>query len=181
MKKVITLLVSLLIVSASGFGAEPIKFMGIPVDGTKQEMIKSLEKMGFSYLPSRDLSFGEFNGNQVAIYVQTVKGKVWRLIVMEPGIPSEDLAKYRFNKLFRQLSDSKKYIYIGGEKIDDNEKLRYNLKLGKKEYSATFITADLNVRGLVWYDLSLDEDEYDEYCITMYYENPDNEADGSDL
>ncbi len=58
------------------------KFLGIPVDGTKSEMINKLLNKGFTRTKyDRDVLTGEFNGMNVNIMVQTINNKVWRIIV----------------------------------------------------------------------------------------------------
>ena len=50
---------------------EVTTFLGIPVDGTKSEMIEKLKAKGFKYetLDENDFLTGEFNGMDVHIFV----------------------------------------------------------------------------------------------------------------
>lgn len=45
------------------------RFLGIPVDGSKSEMIHRLKEKGFQYNQSTGALRGEFNGLEVDIYV----------------------------------------------------------------------------------------------------------------
>lgn len=53
------------------------KFLGIPVDGTKTEMIQKLKAKGFTYNQRLDCLEGEFNGREVKIFVVTNNNKVY--------------------------------------------------------------------------------------------------------
>ena len=70
MKRLIfSLLISLITISA--FAKKDVtKFLGIPVDGTKSEMIQKLKAKGFksSYYDNEILE-GEFNGRSVKIFI----------------------------------------------------------------------------------------------------------------
>ena len=52
-------------------------FLGIPVDGTKPEMIAKLKEKGFVYSRHSDVLRGEFNGEDVEIHIVTDNNKVW--------------------------------------------------------------------------------------------------------
>ena len=75
MKKVITVLL-FIAVSISAFSQNVIKFLGIPVEGTKKEMISKLQTKGYEYDSSSDALYGEFNGQNVFISIQTVNNRV---------------------------------------------------------------------------------------------------------
>ena len=48
-------------------------FLGIPVDGYKNEMKQKLIAKGFTYDSNNDLFEGEFNGYDVNVYIATNK------------------------------------------------------------------------------------------------------------
>ena len=83
MKK-ISLVVILLMLSIVSFAQKEVtKFLGIPVDGTKQEMEQKLKNKGFVQINGLSGLSGEFNGKDVFVLIQTVKGKVWRLNIID--------------------------------------------------------------------------------------------------
>mgnify|MGYP000836178473 FL=1 len=89
MKKLLVLSM-LLICSAALFAQNDVtKFLGIPVDGSKSEMIQKLKAKGFQYNSKLDLLEGEFNGRDVEISVVTNNNKVYRIMVMDKIGPSE--------------------------------------------------------------------------------------------
>ena len=62
----------LVLTSLSAFCQNTIKFLGIPIEGTKKEMISKLQAKGYEYNSYADVLTGEFNGYDVTISVQTV-------------------------------------------------------------------------------------------------------------
>lgn len=69
------LLVILTIIFSITVNAQDVtKFLGIPVDGSKSEMIQKLKAKGFRELTYEDETIleGEFNGHDVHVYVGTV-------------------------------------------------------------------------------------------------------------
>ena len=102
------LLLFILFVSvAMGANAQnTIKFLGIPVDGTKREMISKLEAKGYEYNSYRDYLTGEFNGQDVMISIQTVNNRVWRVCVINESNTNETNIKIQFNNLFDQFSNN---------------------------------------------------------------------------
>lgn len=181
MKKFITIMTFMMILSVPLFSQNTIKFLGIPIDGTKQQMITALKSKGFEYNYGQDYAFGEFNGTNVNISIQTVNNEVWRLVIWDQSGRSEENIKTRFNILFSQFLDNGKYYLSSGNIIDEDEDISYEMMVRDKRYEASFILKD-GTPGLVWYMISEQYGEYSrEYRIAMYYENIDNEADGSDL
>lgn len=84
-------------------------FLGIPVDGTKPEMIKKLKEKGFVYSRYSDVLRGEFNGEDVEIHIVTDNNKVWRIAVFDKLKRSEQQIKIRYNQLCIQFSNNNRY------------------------------------------------------------------------
>lgn len=177
MKKV--LLVAMLInIAIDGFAQNTIKFLGIPIDGTKKEMISKLKAKGYEYNSYADILTGEFNGTDVSISVQTVNNRVWRLAIIDAQSSNETNIKIRYNTLFNQFSNNGKYISLGEGKISDSEDISYKMAVDDKRYEASFGFIDSSINGLVWYMIA---EQYGSYRIAMFYENLDNAANGDDL
>lgn len=86
MKKLFLLFLVLLtcVVSYGQEVSSVTRFLGIPIDGTKAEMISKLKDKGFTSVPETDgMLEGEFNGKDVYVIVQTNNRKVWRIAVMD--------------------------------------------------------------------------------------------------
>ena len=175
----ITFLFVLMTITAIAQESNTIKFLGIPVDGTKKEMISKLQAKGYEYDASLDVLFGEFNGTNVGILVQTVNNRVWRIGIGDADMNSDEAnIKIRYNRLFEQLSNNGKYEVAGGSTLGEKEEISYEMTVHNKRYDAYFTFKDKSIHGLVWYSIMK---QYGKYGIVMFYENLDNAANGEDL
>lgn len=180
------------------------KFLGIPVDGTKSEMIRKLEAKGFRYDSSTDILEGEFNGRNVYVGVVTNKGKVWRIGLSDVTSSSETNIHIRFNKLVEQFNRNSKYFKfpVDDYMIPENEDISYEMTVNNKRYEAGYYQlavpndvlegdneeVDYGITGensseavskrSVWFMIN---EDYGEYRILMYYDNEYNHANGEDL
>ena len=144
MRKLI-LLTFLFIYSISLIARNDItKFLGIPIDGTKSEMIKKLKDKGFKVsFQDRDALKGEFNGEEVKLYIVTDNNKVWRICVFDELTRDEVQIKIRYNKLCSQFENNDNYL--SGILNDttytilEDEDISYNITVNKKQYSATYL------------------------------------------
>lgn len=139
MRKFITLIA--MIVLAAGLHAqnEVTKFLGIPVDGTKSEMIQKLKAKGFTYDPKSDFLEGEFNGEKVNIFIVTQGNKVYRVMVSDKKTRGEAQIRIRFNNLISQFENNPKYMpYDNNKRIEDDENISYGITVKKKQYQAVF-------------------------------------------
>ena len=159
-------------------GANIIAFELTFEPGTKKEMIANLKAKGYEYDSYSDVLVGEFNGTDVNISVQTVNNRVWRIAITDTYTNDEINTKIRFNRLFDQFSNNKKYVLLNGETLTDEDDISYEMTVHKKRYEASFTFADKSVNGLVWYMI---EKQFRGYYIAMFYENLDNAANGEDL
>lgn len=118
------------------------KFLGIPVDGTKAEMIQKLKAKGFKLASSNnDALVGEFNGSDVILIVSTNGNKVCRIAVMDENSVGERDIQIRFNRLINQFDNNLKYIPVNNEKIPDDEDISYEIAAHNKRYEAVFYQA----------------------------------------
>lgn len=173
-----TFLFVLMTIAAIAQDSNTIKFLGIPVDGTKKEMISKLLAKGYKYNVYSDNLSGEFNGTDVIIYVQTVNNRVWRIAIADANVNDEIDIKYRYNRLFEQLSNNGKYEVHAGSTLREKDNISYGMTFLKKRYDAVFHLKDKLIHGRVWYTIGEGDGGYG---IVMYYENLDNEANGDDL
>lgn len=114
------------------------KFLGIPVDGTKSEMIRQLKAKGYSYDQYNDRLTGEFNGTKVEIYVVTTNNKVSRIMVCDANYVDERSIQIRFNRLCDQFKNNSKYLTFGDYTIPDDEDISYEINVHNKRYQAAF-------------------------------------------
>ena len=120
------------------------QFLGIPVDGSKSEMIQKLIDKGFTIDSHvKDVLVGEFNGIDVQIFIATNNNKVRRISVVNAKPTSEENIKIMFNNLLKQFQNNKKYLYTPDSSIvkytiPQDEDISYELLVKKKIYQALF-------------------------------------------
>ena len=183
MKKVILIL--LLFVSATVYAQKEVtKFLGIPVDGYKSEMIQKLKAKGYKYDSTTDYLEGEFNGRDVLIAVVTNNNKVYRIAVFDKNYLNETDIKIRFNTLCGQFENNSKYFGSKEQKISDNDDISYEISVHNRRYEAVFYQMYVDddfedvLNRSVWFMI---DETYGRYRILMFYDNVYNQANGDDL
>ena len=117
------------------------QFLGIPVDGSKYEMIQKLKAKGFKENPyDKEVLTGEFNGSDVNIYVGTTNNKVSRIMVCDANTMNETDIKIRFNRLCQQFEQNQKYMRasLSDYILSDDENISYEITVHKKRYEAAY-------------------------------------------
>ena len=140
MKKLLSLVLLLACSAVSYAQNEVTQFLGIPVDGSKSEMIQKLKAKGFQYDSELDRLEGEFNGHDSHIYVVTNNNKVYRIMVTDAIGSDESNIKIRFNTLCRQFKNNEKYQSVSSESyiIPEDEDISYEMSINKKRYQASY-------------------------------------------
>ena len=143
MKRLLSFVIGILIMCFTVFGQSEstLKFLGIPVDGSKSEMVAALKDKGFRYDSNSGFLVGDFNGMESHIGIVENHGKVYRVVVFDANTSDEGQIKIRFNNLIHQFENSNgKYYYIDqNEMIPEDEDISYEINVHDKQYSATFI------------------------------------------
>lgn len=120
------------------------QFLGIPVDGSKAEMIQKLKAKGYTISTyKKDVLEGEFNGTNVQIHIVTNNNKVCRIMVADANNVGETDIRIRFNRLIEQFKNNKKYLplpesTISNYNIPEDEDVSYELSVKSKRYEALF-------------------------------------------
>jgi hypothetical protein len=120
------------------------QFLGIPVDGSKSEMIQKLKDKGYTISQyKKDVLVGEFNGADVNINIVTNNNKVCRIMVADANTIGETDIRIRFNKLLQQFKNNKKYLSLPDSTISkytipEDEDISYELSVKNKRYEAIF-------------------------------------------
>lgn len=170
MKKCISLIAAILIAHASYGQIHVTKFMGIPVDGFKNDMVQKLEAKGFSTIEGQDgILEGEFNGTDVYVHIVTNNNKVYRIMVVDANYRNETDIKIRFNNLCYQFAKNENYMSMSedDQTIGENEDISYQITARKKRYQAIFFQKKELVNDdnfIEWYNervfSMLTEEEY---------------------
>lgn len=143
MKKFLFSIMMLFAVSIVTYGQQEVtKFLGIPVDGSKSEMVRQLKEKGFKVDPlNEDVLTGEFNGVKVNVYVVTNNNKVWRIMVSDANMQSVGNIRIRFNNLCQQFQNNRKYVpasLSSDYTIPENEDISYEITVNDKRYEAVY-------------------------------------------
>ena len=139
MKKLLSITMLFLLSIALHAQNNVIQFLGIPVDGSKSEMIRKLKAKGFSNDPhNNDALIGEFNGSKVNVFVVTNNDKVCRIAVSDVNYVNERSIQIRFNKLCEQFANNSKYMALQDYTIPEDENISYEISVNKKRYEAVF-------------------------------------------
>ena len=173
MRKIAFILLMLLTLSLNAQdNDEIIKFVGIPVDGTKSEMISKLKQKGFTFDNDANLFKGEFNGDKISGIIQTYKDKVFGIRFMyDVSGYSKTMVINRFNSLVLKYDTNEKYqSNIAFDKITDDidtyqidpyenigNEMR-NGKIYKAQYHYKYGKNLSDTTGLVQYKKEMPED-----------------------
>lgn len=148
MKNLFLMTMSLLFSMAAHAQQDVTRFLGIPVDGSKSEMIHRLKEKGFQYNQSTGALRGEFNGLEVDIYVVTTKNKVSRIMVADVNTVDETNIRIRFNNLCEQFADNPKYTSLADNcMIPEDEDISYEMLVHDKRYEAIFHQLSFDEKG----------------------------------
>lgn len=184
MRKLILIL--LLVASTVAYAQKEVtKFLGIPVDGFKSEMIQKLKAKGYKYNSITDCLEGEFNGREVEIGVVTNNNKVYRIAIIDKVSLNETDIKIRFNTLCNQFENNSRYISTDDQEVPENEDISAQMSLYNKRYQALYFQkspdGQIDEDGFyrqVWFMI---DEEFGRYKILMFYDNLFNQANGEDL
>ena len=141
MKRLLSFVIGILIMCSTVFGQSEstLKFLGIPVDGSKSEMVEVLKSKGFEYDSESDFLIGDFNGKKSEIGIVENHGKVYRVVVFDADTYDAGEIRIRFNNLIHQFENNDKYFYIfPNDVIPEDEDIHYEILVHKKQYIAEF-------------------------------------------
>ena len=141
MKRLLSFIIGIFIMCSTVFGQSEstLKFLGIPVDGSKSEMVEILKSKGFEYDSESDFLIGDFNGRESHIGIVENHGKVYRVVVFDANTYDAGETRIRFNNLIHQFENNDKYFYIfPNDIIPEDEDIHYEILVNKKQYIAEF-------------------------------------------
>lgn len=142
MKRLLSFIIGMFVMYTLVFGQSEstLKFLGIPVDGCKSEMVAALKDKGFRYDSRSGFLVGDFNGRESNIWVVDNHGKVYRVVVCDANTSDEGQIRIRFNNLIHRFENNDKYYcVIPNDKIPEDEDISYEISVNNKQYSAEFI------------------------------------------
>lgn len=116
-------------------------FLGIPVDGTVSSMKQKLVSKGFvpKKVGTNEFLEGEFNGQDVKVYIATNNNKVYRIMLADKNHVDEAQIKIRFNNLVKQFENNKRYYAFEDFSLSDKEDISYEMTVHNKIYAAYYL------------------------------------------
>lgn len=120
--------------------SKAIRFLGIPVDGPKSEMIEKIKAKGFTYHITEDYFTGYYYGYPVYVFVQLENRVVNRIIVYDIPQCNQKEIKKRFNELCTKFDRDKRYRSLSDSivKIRQNEDILKEMRLHQKQYRGLY-------------------------------------------
>lgn len=116
-----------------------LKFMGIPVDGRKSEMIASLKEKGFEQDSYEEFLTGVFNGENVKVFISSNHDVVDRVKVAYPDCSDAGAARVKFNNLMSRFDHNAKYVSLGHRvEISTDENIALNTWGDSKYYDVIY-------------------------------------------
>lgn len=158
MKKALLItLFTLLSAVCFGQNGGPLKFLGIPIDGSEAQFDAKLKSKGFTYNPITESYKGQFNGSSVNVIIHTNHNLVDRVYVAFPDQTEENI-RIEFNRLLAQFKNNDKYMDLCmNEEISDDDDISYEMIVNKKRYQATFNYFDFDRDPIAFMDALLDK------------------------
>ena len=155
-KTLITVIFALMALACFAQDGGPLKFLGIPVDGTEAQFATKLKAKGFTYNAFFESYKGQFNGKPVDVYIHTNHDKVDRVYVAFP-FTSETEITTEYNRLLGQFKNNAKYMDLSmNEEIPSDENIYYEILINKKRYQAGFSYFDPDRDGAELMNAMLD-------------------------
>lgn len=116
-----------------------LKFMGIPIDGSVDNMIEELKDRGFEHGYGDDYLSGIFNGEKVRVHISTNHNVVDRIKVVYPYCSEDNDTRIKYNTLLSRFNRNAKYVSLNprGE-IPADERLFWNIQSNSKFYDVAY-------------------------------------------
>lgn len=173
-KKIALTLLMLLSIVVDAQENDVTKFMGIPVDGSKSDMISKLEEKGFVWNNEAECMEGMFNGRGVFLRVIEDKNKVYRILVEDAVSWDASDIIVNYNRLIEQFENNEKYIiyqFSHNEKIDKRENIQYEMEVNNKRYQSVFYQKGENWPKETEIDLNIPFCKETEGIVDSFHEN----------
>lgn len=185
MKRLITIMFTMMLTVTLFAQNDVTTFLGIPVDGSKSEFIQKLKAKGFTMDYKLDMLTGKFNGRESYISISENNGKAWRVAVIDKTPKNETQIKIDFNHLTALFRQNGKYIgHDDNRMLDEDDHISYGVRIQHKQYQNVFYQKGISDNAIdtnktVWF--MLNEISYGQYVLVIMYDNKYNEANGEDL
>lgn len=182
MKYILSIITALSVCFGVYAQSDITKFLDIPIEGNKNDIIKKIKAKGFktTKFAKNKVLTGKFNGDDVYINAYTNENnEVYRIAVWDKKPCYEKLAKIKFNNLCIQFKENSKYISETDWLIPEDDDISYELRYGKKNYQAVFFQRPTELGDSIIRELVLSQ-----YLLNQsqgQYEDLSEEAIGQEI
>ncbi len=128
-----------------------LKFVGVPIDGTKEQMYRALRAKGFERESYEDFMTGMFNGESVKVIMSTNRGIVDRIRVIYPYCSEANDTRVKYNMLLSRFNRNAKYVCVNPHaEIPTDEGIYWVLNENTKAYDAVYFYLHPKINAKVW-------------------------------
>ena len=128
-----------------------LKFMGVPIDGPKEQMYDALMAKGFEKESFYDYMTGVFNGEDVKLYLSTNHGIVDRIKVVYPYCNEANDTRVKYNTLLSRFNRNAKYVCVNPRvEVPLDEKIYWKLDANSKYYDAIYFFLRPEINANEW-------------------------------
>lgn len=127
-----------------------LKFVGVPIGGSREEMVAALKDKGFNMYYDGSLD-GMFNGENVKVYISTNHDIVDRIQVEYPYCSEDNDIRVKYNVLLSRFGRNAKYVCINPRAdVPANESIYRKLDENTKYYDAVYFYLHPEVNAKDW-------------------------------
>ena len=114
-----------------------------------------MKSKGFTYNSISESYKGQFNGDNVDVFIHTNHNQVDRVYVAFP-YKTEEGIRVEYNRLLRQFKDNEKYLdLVMNEEIPVDDDISYEMSVNNKRYQASFSYFDFSRDPIEFLDAML--------------------------
>ena len=174
MKRLFTILFSLMLTASLLAQNDVTTFLGIPVDGTREEFIEKLQEKGFKQNAVAGFITGTLNNQPVIVSIEESKGKVYRVVVFEEVVQDEEDIRIAFNQLTHQFQNDFDYVRDKNNRIlSEGENIGFGIRKHHEQYQNIFYQTNdptnIDKNKIVRFVIRSITDN--QYSIVIFFEN----------
>ena len=161
-----------------------LRFVGVPIDGSKEIMFEALKARGFEKGVFDDYLTGMFNGENVEVHISTNHGAVDGVKVIYPFCNKENDTRIKYNLLLSRFNRNAKYVCVHPRlEVPADERIFSMLMKNTKYYDAVYFFLHPEINAKLWVEefkqeyqkrykkplqgLSYEEMEEALFCLSM--------------
>lgn len=128
-----------------------LKFLGLPIGGTKKQMMEALKTRGFNIDYGNESMTGMFNGEEVKLFLTTNHGIIDKIKVIYPYCSEENDTRIKYNMLLSRFNRNAKYICVNPRaEVPIDEKIYWKLEENNNTYDAIYFYLHPEVNAKDW-------------------------------